>query len=75
MGTSIGDTLAGMHAVIGALMGLLARQRDPDAPGETVDVALYEAVYAVMEGLVPEYVAYDVVRSRTGSEMPGVARP
>jgi formyl-CoA transferase len=72
-GVSIGDSLAGLFGVIGALMGLLARHRLEVERGETVDVALHEAVYAVMESLIPEYSAYGVVRTRTGNEMPGVA--
>lgn len=73
IGVSVGDTLAGLFGVVGALMGLLARHRLDVERGETVDVALHEAVYAVMESLVPEYSAYGVVRTRTGNEMPGVA--
>jgi formyl-CoA transferase len=73
IGVSMGDSLAGLFGVIGALMGLLARHRLGAERGETVDVALHEAVYAVMESLVPEYSAYGLVRTRTGNEMPGVA--
>jgi succinyl-CoA---D-citramalate CoA-transferase len=73
IGVSLGDSLAGLFGVIGALMGLLARHRLGGERGETVDVALYEAVYAVMESLIPEYSAYGLVRTRTGNEMPGVA--
>lgn len=73
MNISIGDTLAGMYGVIGALMGLLARERGLTTKGETVDVALYEAVFSVMESLVPEYAAYGVVRERTGNVITGVA--
>lgn len=73
LGASIGDTLAGLYAVIGALMGLQSRDRGLLVTGETVDVALTEAVYSVMESFIPEYTAYGSVRSRTGNEMPGVA--
>ncbi len=73
VGVSVGDQLAGLHAVIGALMGLWTRDREPGEQGETVDVALNEAVYSIMEGMVPEFVAYGVVRWRTGNEIPGVA--
>jgi formyl-CoA transferase len=73
IGVSVGDSLAGLFGVIGALMGLLAQHRLKVERGETVDVALHEAVYAVMESLIPEYSAYGVVRTRTGNEMPGVA--
>jgi formyl-CoA transferase len=73
IGISMGDSLAGLFGVIGALMGLLARYRLGGERGETVDVALHEAVYAVMESLIPEYSAYGLVRTRTGNEIPGVA--
>lgn len=70
---SIGDTLAGMYGVIGALMGLLARERGLATQGETVDIALTEAVFSVMESMVPEFSAYGVVRERTGNLISGVA--
>jgi formyl-CoA transferase len=73
VGVSLGDQLAGLHAVIGTLMGLWARERASFEQGETVDVALHEAVFSVMEGLIPEYAAYGVVRERSGNEIPGVA--
>ena len=73
MNISIGDTLAGMYGVIGALMGLLARERRLTTRGETVDVALTEAVFSVMESMVPEFSAYGVVRERTGNLISGVA--
>jgi formyl-CoA transferase len=73
VGVSIGDTLAGLLSVIGALMGLLSQHRLGADRGETVDVALHEAVYSIMESTIPEYSAYGTVRSRTGNQMPGVA--
>jgi formyl-CoA transferase len=73
MGASIGDSLAGLYGVVGALMGLISRDRGTMTDGETVDVALHEAVFSVMESFIPEYAAYGSVRSRTGNEMPGVA--
>ena len=66
MDISIGDTLAGMYGVIGALMGLLARERRLTTRGETVDVALTEAVLSVMESAIPDFSAYGVVRERDG---------
>ncbi|WP_163507099.1 CaiB/BaiF CoA transferase family protein [Fodinicola acaciae] len=70
--TSIGDEVAGLYAVIGALMAMLARVRNRQAV-PIVDVALYEAVFSLMESLVPDYDAYGVVRERTGGNLPGVA--
>lgn len=77
-GVSLGDTLAGLHGVIGVLLALQARQRSigPQAPkgrGQVVDVALYEAVFNCMESLLPEYSAFGAVREPAGSALPGIA--
>lgn len=39
----------------------------------TVDVALNEAMFSVMESLVPDYSAFGEVRTRTGGRMEGIA--
>ena len=70
-GISLGDTLAGLYATIGALLALLQRERGGGGP-ETVDVALYEAVFSVLEDLVPEHDGYGVVRQRSGASLPGI---
>ncbi|MEU3985378.1 CaiB/BaiF CoA-transferase family protein [Streptomyces sp. NPDC026672] len=70
VGISIADQIAGLYAVIGALMAL--RRRAHDGRGDTVDVALYEGVYSLMESLVPDFDAFGVERERTGSALPGV---
>ena len=68
---SLGDTLAALHGVIGALMALHAVQKG--GPGQVIDVALYEAVFNCMESLLPEYDAQGYVRERSGSALPGIA--
>jgi formyl-CoA transferase len=75
IGISIGDSIAALHGVIGALMAL--RHRDATGgrgvgAGQMVDVALYEAVFNMMESTVPEFDRYGVVRSRTGGALPGI---
>jgi formyl-CoA transferase len=64
---SIGDTIASLHGVIGALMALHSGK------GQVVDVALYEAMFNCMESLLPEYAAQGYVRERSGSTLPGIA--
>jgi formyl-CoA transferase len=71
VGVSIGDTLAALHGVIGILMVLHERQRS--GRGQVIDVALYEAVFNVMESLLPEYSAGGLVRGPAGSALPGIA--
>jgi formyl-CoA transferase len=68
---SIGDTIASLHGVIGALMALHEANRS--GKGQVVDVALYEAMFNCMESLLPEYAAQGYVRERTGSTLPGIA--
>lgn len=70
-GISIGDTLSALYGVIGALTALEHRRKT--GVGQIVDVALYEAVFSVMESLLPEFDAFGVVRERTGSILPGIA--
>lgn len=71
VGVALADFLAGLYGVIGALLGILER-RGSGGPGETVDVALYEAVFSITETLVTEYEAYGNLRQRTGGSMPGI---
>ena len=68
---SIGDTLASLHGVIGALMAL--REAEQHGQGQVIDVALYESVFNCTESLLPEYDAQGYVRGRSGSVLPGIA--
>lgn len=71
MGISIGDTLAGMHGAMGAMMALHERERS--GQGQVVDSAIYESVMTVMESLVPEYAVAGRLRGRSGSRLDGIA--
>jgi formyl-CoA transferase len=68
---SIGDSLAALHGVIGVLMALHHRSTN-GGKGQVVDVALYEAVFNMMESTLPEYDMYGIVRERTGSNLTGI---
>lgn len=70
-GISIGDSIAALWGAIGALMALRHREVN-GGTGQVVDVALYEAVFAMMESLVPEFDVFGFVRERTGNVMPGI---
>ena len=72
VGVSIGDTLAALHGVIGVMMALYHRKVNGGA-GQVIDVALHEAVFNVMESLIPEYNAFGAVREAAGSALPGIA--
>lgn len=72
VGISLGDSLASMHAVVGALMSLL-RVKTGQGDGQVVDVSLAESVFNLMESLVPEYDMLGHVRERSGGALPGIA--
>ena len=72
VGVSIGDTLAALHGVIGVMMALYHHKVN-GGPGQVIDVALHEAVFNVMESLLPEYSAFGAVREAAGSALPGIA--
>ena len=70
-GVSLGDALAATFAALGTMMALHARQRT--GRGQVVDSAIYEAVLALMESLLPEWSLAGYQRERTGSVLPNIA--
>ena len=71
VGVSIGDSLASLYGVIGALLAM--HHLKNGGPGQYIDVALYEAVFGVMESLIPEFAHFGHVRERTGASLPGIS--
>ncbi len=73
---SLGDSLAGLHAAFGVVIALYNRDarrgRAQGGIGQDVDVAIYEAVFNMMEGLLPEYDRLGVVRQREGAKISGI---
>jgi len=72
---SLGDALASLHGVIGAMMALHHRNMNGGrngGKGQVVDVALYEAVFNMMESTLPEYDLFGEVRERTGTNLTGI---
>jgi formyl-CoA transferase len=75
IGISIGDSIAALHGVMGALMALHHRDATGGrrkGEGQLVDVALYEAVFNLMESTLPEFDVCGAVRTRTGGSLPGI---
>ncbi len=71
VGVSIGDSLASLYGVIGALLAM--HHLKNGGGGQYIDVALYEAVFGVMESLIPEFSHFGHVRERTGASLPGIS--
>lgn len=67
---SLGDTVSGLHAVLGILMAL--RARDQGSGGQVVDVALYESMYNLLEAVVPEYDGAGEIREPSGTTVTGI---
>ena len=71
VGVSIGDSLSALHGVIGALLALRHREQN-GGEGQSIDVALYESVFNMMESLLPEYSVFNAIRQPSGSSLPGI---
>jgi crotonobetainyl-CoA:carnitine CoA-transferase CaiB-like acyl-CoA transferase len=72
---SLGDSLAGLHAAFGVVLALYerdARKRASGRPGQMVDVAIYEAVFNMMEAVLPEYDRLGAIREREGAKVTGI---
>ena len=73
---SLGDSVAGIHAVLGILLALMAKKNaganfgEEQGAGQVVDVALYESMFNLMEGIVPEYDGGGAIREPAGSTQP-----
>jgi crotonobetainyl-CoA:carnitine CoA-transferase CaiB-like acyl-CoA transferase len=68
---SLGDTVAAIHAALGIALALIQRAR-PGGEGQVIDVALFEAVFNLMEGIVPEYDGAGVIREASGTTVTGI---
>ncbi len=69
---SLGDTVSGLHAVIGILLALIGRGRVTGGQGQSVDVALYESMFNLMEGVLPEFSGAHQVRGASGTTITGI---
>jgi crotonobetainyl-CoA:carnitine CoA-transferase CaiB-like acyl-CoA transferase len=69
---SMGDTLAGLHTALGIVMACVRKLNDPEHKGQVVDVAIYEAVFNLLESVVPEYDRGGEIRECSGSTLTGI---
>ena len=67
---SIGDTLAGIHAALGVLLAYIGRQKS--GKGQVVDVAIFEGLFNLLEGVVPEYDGAGIIREPSGTAITGI---
>ena len=71
VGLSLGDSVAGLYATIGALLAIIEARATNR--GQVVDVALTESVFSLLESILPEYGYDGRVRERTGNILNGAA--
>jgi crotonobetainyl-CoA:carnitine CoA-transferase CaiB-like acyl-CoA transferase len=69
---SMGDTLAAIHAALGIALALIQRAKPDCGKGQVIDVALYESIFNLMEGIVPEYDGAGIVREPSGTTVTGI---
>jgi len=69
---SLGDSLAGLHAALGVMIALYYRDIVGARTGQVVDIAIYESVFNMMEGIVPEYDMCGIIREREGTKLSGI---
>ena len=67
---SLGDSLAGLHALVGILLALEARRRS--GRGQVVDASIFESVFNVLESVVPEFDRAGAVRGPSGPTVSGI---
>ncbi len=67
---SLGDTLAAIHAALGVAFAIIERTKSGE--GQIVDVALYESIFNVLEGIVPEFDGAGVIREPSGTTITGI---
>lgn len=69
---SLGDTVAGIHAALGIALALIQRAKPNSGKGQVVDVALYESIFNLMEGVVPEFDGAGAIREPSGTTITGI---
>lgn len=69
-GVSLGDDVAALYAIMGILAAVHERDVLGTGKGRVIDVALYEGVFSLLEGALPEYASCGIVRQPSGSAMP-----
>lgn len=66
-GYPIGDSIGGLFGALGVMAALWKRARDPQAPGEEIDLALTEAMLKLMEFLPIKYDLLGESHERSGN--------
>ena len=68
-GVSFGDSLSGLYGAFGAVSAVLDQRNSGRKDIRIIDVALGESVVTLLEGILPEYDRYGIVRQPVGSRI------
>ncbi len=66
-GYPLADNIGGLFGALGVMAALWKRARDPDAPGEEIDLSLLESTFKLLEFLPIEQQQLGQVRQRSGN--------
>lgn len=69
--TSLADYISGLWGAIGVLIAL--QHRHETGLGQSIDIALYESVFRLLDELAPVYAKFGTVRNRLGADVANVA--
>jgi crotonobetainyl-CoA:carnitine CoA-transferase CaiB-like acyl-CoA transferase len=67
MGFPLADAVTGLFGALGIVSALYRRAREPDSPGEEIDVNLVESTFRLLDFLPIEYDQLGAVRERVGN--------
>jgi crotonobetainyl-CoA:carnitine CoA-transferase CaiB-like acyl-CoA transferase len=67
LGFHIGDAVGGLFGALGVLAALWKRAKDPELPGEEIDLSLTESMLRLLDFMPIEYDQLGTVRERTGN--------
>ena len=67
LGYPIADGMTGVFGAFGLMTALFHRAKNPELPGEEIDLSLYESMHRILEFLVIEYDQLGAVRERSGN--------
>ena len=70
---SLGDTVAAIHAALGVAFAIIERTKS--GKGQVVDVALYESIFNLLEGIVPEFDGAGLYGNRQAPRSPALCQP
>ncbi len=70
VGASIGDIVAGIFSVIGALLALIHKQKTGE--GQLVDVSMMDCQVAILENAVARYVTTGIIPKPLGNRHPSI---